>query len=186
VVIAVPGPLTVGLGFWPALPPEKVIALSELTYGTAAKVIVQYAEREAVSAAVGAGCFTDGTPPWLVEQSIHQSGDAACVSSLLGGDAEPGVIDEEVFAAFDRSVATLVGRDVTRTGQLAHSWTGDELTRVIVRAPLGDQRTRVLPQVQRPLGDRVFFAGEHTDDRVGPGGLEGATRSALRVAAEMD
>jgi monoamine oxidase len=31
----------------------------------------------------------------------------------------------------------------------------------------------------------VFFAGEHTDDRVGPGGLEGATRSGLRVASEL-
>jgi monoamine oxidase len=43
----------------------------------------------------------------------------------------------------------------------------------------------VLPHVQRPLGGRVFFAGEHTDDRVGPGGLEGATRSGLRVVAEI-
>ncbi len=184
-VVAVPGPLTIGLGFWPALPPEKVIALSELTYGTAAKVIVQYAERDAVSAAVGHGCFTDGTPPWIVEQSAHQTGDAAAVSSLLGGDAEPAVIDESVFAAFDSSVTALTGMPVTRTGQLSHSWTRDELSRVIVRAPLGDQRTRVLPHVQRPLGNKVFFAGEHTDDRVGPGGLEGATRSGLRVAAEI-
>ncbi len=184
-VVAVPGPLTIGIGFWPALPPEKVIALSELTYGTAAKVIVQYAEREAVSSAVGHGCFTDGIPPWIVEQSAHQPGDAACVSSLLGGDAEPPVIDESVFAAFDTSVTALTGNAVTRIGQLSHSWTRDELAGVIVRAPLGDQRTRVLPQVQQPLGGRVYFAGEHTDDRVGPGGLEGATRSGLRVAAEL-
>ncbi|MCU1394084.1 MAG: lysine-specific histone demethylase 1 [Ilumatobacteraceae bacterium] len=184
-VVSVPGPLTIGIGFWPALPAAKVVALSELTYGTAAKVIVQYAEREAVSTAVGHGCFTDGTPPWIVEQSAHQTGDAACVSSLLGGDAEPAVIDESVFGAFDASVAALTGQVVTRVGQLGHSWTRDELSRVIVRAPLGDQRTRVLPHVQQPLGSRVFFAGEHTDDRVGPGGLEGATRSGLRVAAEI-
>src|SRR5262249_59473652 len=84
-VIAVPGPLTTSIGFWPTLPPEKVIALSELSYGTAAKVVVQYAEGEAVSAAVGHGCFTDRIPPWIVEQSAHQPGDAACVSTLLGG-----------------------------------------------------------------------------------------------------
>lgn len=51
--------------------------------------------------------------------------------------------------------------------------------------PLGDQRTRVSPHVQSPLGGRVFFGGEHTDDRVGPGGLEGATRSGLRAATEL-
>lgn len=185
VVIAVPGPLTTSIGFWPALPAEKVSALTELTYGTATKVISQYAERDLVTKAVGPGCFTDGIPPWIVEQSIHQDGAAACVSSLLGGDAEPDIIDESVFAAFDKSVEALAGQPLTRIGQLAHSWTRDPLTRVIVRAPLGDQRTRVLPDVQRPLGDRVFFAGEHTDDRVGPGGLEGATRSGLRVAAEI-
>ncbi len=185
VVVAVPGPLTTSIGFWPALPAEKVIALSELTYGTATKVIVQYAERDAVSAAVGHGCFTDGTPPWMVEQSAHQPGDAALVSTLLGGDAEPAAVDESTFAAFDTAVTSLTGSTVKRTGQLSHSWTRDELARAIVRAPLGDQRTRVLPHVQRPLGDRVFFAGEHTDDRVGPGGLEGATRSGLRVANEL-
>ncbi len=185
VVVTVPGPLVAGLGFWPALPGERVAALAELSYGTASKVIVQYAERGLVSRALGAGCFTDALPPWMVEQSLHQPGEAVLVSSLLGGDAEPAVADEAVFAAFDRAVAALAGEPVTRLGQLVHSWTRDPFARCVVRAPLGDQRERVLPWVRRPLGDRVFFAGEHTDDRKGPGGLEGATRSALRVLAEL-
>lgn len=185
VVVAVPGPLTLDIGFWPALPPEQVSALSELSYGTATKVVVQYAERDLVSRAIGPGCFTDGIPPWLVEQSVHQGGTGACVSSLLAGDAEPAAIDDRVFDAFDTAVAALAGSRPTRTGRLAHSWTRDALAGVVVRAPLGDQRTRVLPHIRRPLSDRVFFAGEHTDDRVGPGGLEGATRSGLRVAAEI-
>ncbi|MGH3098158.1 MAG: flavin monoamine oxidase family protein [Streptosporangiales bacterium] len=185
VVVTTPGPLVVGLGFWPTLPPEKVSALSELTYGTAAKVAVQYAERNTVSAAVGPGCFTDDVPPWIVEQSVHQPGDAIVVSSLLGGDAEPAEIGPEVYSAFDRSVSALAGGPVVRLGAVSHSWTRDPFSRAIVRAPLGDQRTRVLPHVQRPLAGKVFFAGEHTDDREGPGGLEGATRSGLRAAAEI-
>jgi len=185
-VVSVPGPLVAGLGFWPALDAERVAALAELRYGTASKVVVQYRERAEVSAAVGPGCFTDGVPPWLVEQSPHQPGEAVLVSSLLGGDAEPPVLDDSLAAAFDRAVESLAGRQVTRLGHAAHSWTRDPFARCIVRAPLGDQRTRLLPSVQRPLGDRVFFAGEHTDDRVGPGGLEGATRSALRVLTEFE
>ena len=35
------------------------------------------------------------------------------------------------------------------------------------------------------LGRSVFFAGEHTDDRPGPGGMEGAIKSAYRVVAEV-
>lgn len=185
VVVTVPGPLVAGLGFWPPLPPAKVSALSELTYGTAAKVVVQYADRDTVSSAVGPGWFTDDVPPWLVEQSVHQPGDAVLISSLLGGDAEPPEIGADVYSAFDRSISALVGRPVARLGQVSHSWTRDEFSRAIVRAPLGDQRARILPEVQRPLANLVFFAGEHTDDREGPGGLEGATRSGLRVAAEL-
>lgn len=39
VVVAVPGPLTTSIRFWPALPPEHVAGLAELTYGTATKLI---------------------------------------------------------------------------------------------------------------------------------------------------
>lgn len=184
VVVTVPGPLTVGLGFDPPLPPEKVRALAELRYGTATKVVVQYAERAAVAAAVGAGCFTDGVAPWLVEQSRHQPGDSALVSSMPGGDAEPASVDDAFLDALDRDVAVLARRRVTRLAALSHSWTRDEFARAVVRAPLGDQRVRVLPEVRRPLADVVFFAGEHTDDRVGPGGLEGAVRSGMRASSE--
>ena len=65
------------------------------------------------------------------------------------------------------------------------NWTKDPFTRAVVRAPIGDQRETVLPLLRRPLGSRVFFAGEHTDDRVGPGGMEGAIRSAYRVTREI-
>ena len=185
VVVTVPGPLVVGLGFDPPLPPEKVQALSELRYGTAAKVVVQYAERAAVSAAIGPGVFTDGVPPWIVEQSVHQDGDSALVSSLLGGDAEPQTVDDDQLDAFDQTVGDLVGRPVKRQAAVSHSWTRDEFARAVVRAPLGDQRTRVLPEMQKPLGNKVYFAGEHTDDRKGPGGLEGAVRSGLRASREI-
>ena len=185
VVVAVPGPLVAGLGFDPPLPPQKVAALAELRYGTATKLVVQYREGAAITAALGPGCFTDGEPPWIVEQSAHQQGDAVVLSTLLGGDAEPSAVGPAQLEAFDRAAGLLADRPVTRLHVIAHSWSNDPLARAIVRAPLGDQRTRLLPHVRQPLDDRVYFAGEHTDDRVGPGGLEGAVRSGLRAAAEV-
>jgi monoamine oxidase len=184
-VVAVPGPLVTALGFDPPLPAETVRALGELRYGTATKVVVQYREREQIAAAIGAGCFTDQVP-WMVDQSAHQPGDAVLVSTLLGGDAEPPAVTEDVLSEFDSTLGTLIGAAPTRIAATAHSWTRDPLSRAIVRAPLGDQRTRTLPCLRRPLGQRVFFAGEHTDDRVGPGGLEGAVRSGHRVATEIE
>jgi hypothetical protein len=65
------------------------------------------------------------------------------------------------------------------------SWTDDPFARCIARAPIGDQRETVLREIQRPLDKRLFFAGEHTDERPGPGGMDGAIRSGLRVVNEV-
>lgn len=185
VIVTVPGPLVTSIGFWPALPPEKAAALAELSYGTATKLVVQYAEGGLIADRLGVGHWSDGALPWLVDQSTHQEGSAICVSGLMGGDREPAVVDETVLTQVDQAIAVLIGQTPTRLGHLSHSWTRDPFARCVVRAPFGDQRTRVLPHISRPLGERVHFAGEHTDARVGPGGLEGAARSGLRVAAEL-
>ncbi len=185
VVVTVPGPLVSQLGFWPALTQDRVAALSELSYGTAAKVIVQYAQRDEIAGVIGDGCFTNSVPPWIVDQSIHQSGNFILTSSLPGGDSEPAIVDVEFIRKWDATVSQLVGHDVEHIKYAAHSWTRDPFSQAIVRAPLGDQRDRILPKIAAPLGTKVFFAGEHTDDREGPGGLEGAARSAVRVLNEL-
>jgi len=184
-VVTVPGPLVAGLGFDPPLPDEKARALPQLRYGTGVKVVVEYRERQLARDAVGTGCLTDGIPPWLVEQTLHQPGETARVATLLGGDAEPRPVDERTLGDLDATMAVLAGQPLTRLGWRAHSWTDDPFGRCIVRAPIGDQRRTVLPAIRAPLLERVFFSGEHTDDRVGPGGLEGAARSARRVVAEV-
>ena len=186
VLVTVPGPLVSELAFDPILPAEKVRALLQLRYGNGTRLIVQYAEREEVHAAVGLGCFTDRMPGYVMEQSVHQPGDHIVISGLAAGDAEPALMTEgEVLDAFDRNISAVVGRPLRRTFGYVKNWTKDPLSRALVRAPLGDQRETVLPEVRRPLGARVFFAGEHTDDRVGPGGMEGAIKSAYRVSREI-
>ena len=81
--------------------------------------------------------------------------------------------------------SSVVGRPVRRTFGMVKSWTRDPWSRAVVRAPIGDQRETVLPVIAAPLGGRLFFAGEHTDPRVGPGGMEGAIKSGNRVAREV-
>ena len=185
VVVTVPGPLVSQLGFWPALTQSKFAALAELSYGTATKVIVQYEQRNEISKAIGDGCFTNTVPPWIVDQSSHQDGDYVLTSSLPGGDKEPHVIGGAFIDEWDDTVSHLLGEKVTHVKYASHSWTTDPFSQAIVRAPMGDQRDRILPIIAAPLGNKVFFAGEHTDDREGPGGLEGAARSAVRVLSEL-
>jgi monoamine oxidase len=186
VLVTVPGPLLSELGFAPALPAEKVKALLQLRYGNGSRVVAQYAERDAIERAIGLGCFTDRVPGFVMAQTMQQPGDSIVISGMAAGDMEPALRSEElILDEFDQTLSTVAGRALTRTFGYVKSWTADPFSRAVVRAPLGDQRQTVLPVISAPLGGRVFFAGEHTDDRIGPGGMEGAIRSAYRVTGEI-
>jgi monoamine oxidase len=93
--------------------------------------------------------------------------------------------DDQILDQVDATMTAVVGRPINRIFGYVKSWTRDPWSRAVVRAPIGDQRDSVLPLIAAPLGGRVFFAGEHTDNRVGPGGMEGAIKSGFRVAREV-
>jgi len=186
VLVTVPGPLVQELGFDPVLPAEKIRALLQMRYGNGTRIVAQYKERELVRGAIGLGCFSDRMPGYIMEQSMQQPGEHVVISGLAAGDVEPALMTEEqILDAFDATISTAVGQPVRRAFGHVKNWTQDPLTRSVVRAPLGDQRETVLPEIRRPVEGRVFFAGEYTDDRVGPGGMEGAIRSAYRVTREL-
>lgn len=186
VVVCVPGPLTTELGWDPPLPAEKVGALVSLRYGTGAAVGIQYAETDVVRGAIQTGVFTDRLPSWFLDVSAYQSGQPIVVVSILSGELQPRGLDEGgILAEADRTMAMVTGSPVKRTFGTVVDWTEDPYSRCIARAPIGDQRETLLPLISAPLGRSVFFAGEHTDDRPGPGGQEGAIKSGYRVAAEI-
>lgn len=186
VLVTVPGPLVSELGFDPILPAEKVRALLQLRYGNGTRLVAQYAEKDDVRAAIGLGCFTDQMPGYIMEQTMQQPGDHIVISGLAAGDVEPALMNEqETLDAFDRTISGVVGKTLKRSFGYVKNWTKDPLSRSVVRAPLGDQRETVLPEIRRPVAGKVFFAGEYTDDRVGPGGMEGAIKSAYRVTREI-
>lgn len=186
VVVTVPGPLVSELAFDPVLPAAKVQALLQLRYGNATRLAVQYAEKGLVQHAIGSGSFTDRMPGFVMEQTVHQAGDQIIVAGLAAGDAEPsGLTDDQILDQVDATMSSLVGQPIKRIFGFVKSWTRDPWSRAVVRAPIGDQRESVLPVIAAPLDGRVFFAGEHTDDRVGPGGMEGAIKSGYRVAREV-
>jgi monoamine oxidase len=186
VVVAVPGPLTTELGWDPPLPAEKVGALVSLRYGTGAGVGIQYAETDTVREAIKTGVFTDRLPNWFLDVSADQPGQPIVVVTILSGERQPrGLDDGAVLAEADRTLEMVTGSPVTRTFGTIANWTDDPWSRCIARAPIGDQRETLIPAIRAPLGRNVFFAGEHTDDRPGPGGMEGAIKSAYRVVGEI-
>ena len=185
-LVTVPGPLVQELGFDPVLPAEKIRALLQMRYGNGTRLVAQYADKDLVRQAIGLGCFTDQMPGYVMEQTMQQAGDQVVISGLAAGDVEPALMtDDQVLDAFDATINAAVGQPVRRTFGYVKNWTQDPFTRSVVRAPLGDQRQTVLPEIRKPVDGRVFFAGEYTDDRVGPGGMEGAIKSAYRVVEEL-
>ena len=185
-VLAVPGPLTTDMGWNPPLPAEKARALVSLRYGTGAAVAAQYRERKAVGDAVRTAFFSDSIPRWMLDLSVDQLGNAAVVTTILSAESEPrGLAQNEVLGEIDSALTGITGSPVTRLGGAIVSWTDDPFARCIARAPIGDQRETLLREIKRPLSNRVFFAGEHTDERPGPGGMDGAIRSGLRVVNDV-
>ncbi len=186
VVVAVPGPLTTELGWDPPLPPEKVGALVSLRYGTGAGVAIQYAQTDTIRDAIKTGIFTDRLPNWFLDVSTYQSGLPIVLVTILSGERQPrGLDDGAVLEQADQTLELVTGSPVTRTFGTIANWTDDPWSRCIARAPIGDQRETLIPAIRAPLGRTVFFAGEHTDDRPGPGGMEGAIKSAHRVVDEI-
>jgi monoamine oxidase len=186
VVVCVPGPLTTELGWDPPLPPEKVGALVSLRYGTGVGVGIQYAQTDVIREAIRTGIFTDRLPNWFLDVSAYQPGLPIVVVTILSGERQPRGLDESaVLAEADTTMEMVTGSRVTRTFGTVVNWTDDPYSRCIARAPIGDQRETLLPLIRAPLGRKVFFAGEHTDDRPGPGGMEGAIKSAHRVVGEI-
>ena len=184
-VTAVPGPLTTELGWDPPLPPEKVSALVSLRYGTGAGVGIQYAETDVIRPAIQTGIFTDRLPNWFLDVSAYQPGQPIVVVTILSAERQPRLGEETILAEADRTMAMVTGGPVTRVHGTVVNWTDEPYSRCIARAPIGDQRETLLEPIKAPLAGRVYFAGEHTDDRPGPGGMEGAIKSGYRVAAEI-
>jgi monoamine oxidase len=184
-VVAVPGPLTTELGWDPPLPPEKVAALVSLRYGTGAGVALQYAETDTIRAAIKTGVFTDRLPNWFLDVSAHQSGQPIVVVTILSGERQPRLEEDTIFEQADDTMAMVTGTSVSRRFGTVANWTDDPWSRCIARAPIGDQRETLIPAIRAPLGHTVYFAGEHTDDRPGPGGMEGAIKSGYRAADEI-
>lgn len=128
---------------------------------------------------------SEQSPGFILEQTVHQGGDKIVVA-LLAADAEPVFeTDRQTMDGVDAIMSSVFGRPLTRVFGWVNSWTRDPWSRAVVRAPIGDQRASVLPLIAAPLDGRVFFAGEHTEPRVGPGGMEGAIKSGHRVAKEI-
>jgi|GEM_PF-2769472 len=184
VVMAVPAFVLPTIGFDPPLPATVTGALTSLQRAAGGKVIAQYAEGDAVRAALTRGVFTDGPVNTAWVGNPHVTEGPAVVSGLVSGTQRHVIeCDRTALGALDEVVAVAVGGPITRIAGARKNWTADPFALGMGATTSSSARRALAAQFATP-DRRVYFAGDHTDVEMG-GTMEGAVRSGLRAADEV-
>lgn len=185
VIVAVPAFVVGTLGYDPPLPRNMMTALSALQRPRGGKVACQYAEGDAVRAALTQVVSSDGPINTSFVSNEYTKDGPAVVSGFITGD-DRFILETEGAAAdaLDAVVEAVVGSPVTRLASRQQNWTADPYVRSITgQADFTGRGGGFAAQFAVPH-HRVHFAGDHTDVYY-QGSLEGAALSGLRAADEV-
>ena len=184
-VMAVPATTLREIRFSPPLAAEQWRAISELEYGPATRVLLQFERpfwrrgkrHRAFGTALSIGAVWDAAE--------HQRGRSGMLMLLAGGRASGQCREIVVREGPDGIVDRLrwLGRPSPLKAMWHTSWEDDPFARggYAVFSPGFDPRLR--DWLRRPAG-RVVFAGEHTSVKW-EGFMNGAIESGRRAAAEL-
>lgn len=184
VIVTAPFHVLATIGFDPPLEPARLAALNAFRPSSGGKVVAQYAEGDAVRAALARACFTDGEIHTMWVSNPYVTEGPAVVTGFASGSNR--VLLESPDAALrllDEFVAVAAQAPVTRIAGAVKDWTADRWALAAATTPGESQRGELIPRVAQPL-NRVHFAGDYTDMRW-PGTMEGAVRSGVRAADEV-
>lgn len=182
VIIAVPVPPTLDIGFDPVLPAWKVNALLSTPMSQGGKVIGQYSHGSLISEHLTHAVVSDG-PISLAWTRPPGPEDTIVVLGLIPDHAD-GVLRSEAraLAELDELIRLVVGDAPKRLAGVLRDWTAEEFTGGVVSGTRADH-DRLISLLAQNVG-AIHFAGEHTD-LIFASGMEGALRSGLRAADEI-
>jgi monoamine oxidase len=181
VLVAVPAAVTNAISFQPALPAWKTGALGRVGRGEAAKLHLPLAKAAPSSAVLdistGFWCWTADLASGETQPVVHSFASSAPVLEALEVARGPSTW----VAALTRLRPDLA---LEPHRALLTTWSDDPWTQMAYAASSTRGRADDADLLAGPVG-RVHFAGEHT---AGPwaGLMEGALRSGLRAAEELD
>jgi monoamine oxidase len=188
VVVAVPSSIVAqgGLVFTPFLPAEILQAHSDLPLGLMNKVALRFKRnvfpgelseglRQQRSGLRGMSYITRlwgsnvalGASAGALAHELEAAGEAAAIDFALGELAQ--MLGNDVKRLFDRGAATAWAADPFSRGAYSHCLPG---------------RYGARERLTRPVGERIVFAGEHTE-QAAYGTLHGAHLSGLRAARQV-
>ena len=183
--------------FSPALPASKTGAMSRIGMDASIRFILEFKRNfygEAMAALLGGAEGPDylnsaiGRSELNKTLSITINGPKAeQLSSLSGTQAVQQLLDE-MDIAFGNSLATNNIRRDTADNSLVFTmkdWTKDPLIKGGFSYPLPGGSNADRTALAAPVGDKLFFAGEATDDKGEYGTVSGALNSGERAAFEV-
>lgn len=179
--------------FDPPLPAEKQQALQFIETGDVAKVLLQFSspfwQRIENGKYEDALFFRPDADPFGVYW-IAARGNGPVVTAWAGGPkatrllASGGDLVKTALRGFGRLLGDEAAARGAFEGGIVHNWTADPFSGgayTYLRTGAGDARETLA----RPLGGRVFFAGEATCSSGHSGTVDGALETGERAAAEV-
>ncbi len=173
-------PLTVfrNIPITPALPAERQYVFDQVTYDSYQRFVFQASSKFWLEEGHSINMELDHPDLWEVWQS---SDEVDTNRAIILGTGPGGVSPQRALAAF-REVYP--GKNDTIEQVISKDWTKDTFSPSCERAafPVGELN-KFWPRIIQPQG-RIHFAGAYADNL--NWGTEAATRSANRVAREID
>ncbi|MDL5047632.1 NAD(P)/FAD-dependent oxidoreductase [Oscillatoria amoena NRMC-F 0135] len=184
------------ISFSPALPASKATAMNRMGMDASMRVILEFKRNfygEAIAAIFGGTQGPDylnaaiGRSELNRTLSITINGEKAGQLSGLSGDEVVLQLLSELDAVFDGKATENIRRDTTDNSLVytIKDWTKDPLIKGGVSYPLPGGTNADRTDLGAPVGDKLFFAGEATDDTGEFGTVSGALKSGERAAFEV-
>jgi len=177
-VNCIPLPAFKNIPIQPALPPERQYINENLTYGSYQRFVFQASSKFWLEDGLSINLDLNHPDLWQVWQSADEV-DTTRV--IILGTGPGGISPQRALAAFR---ATYPGKKDTIEQVVSRDWTKERYSSTCERLPfpIGELH-RFWPHLMKPHG-RIHFAGAYADNL--NWGTEAATRSANRVATEID
>ncbi|MBX3469302.1 MAG: FAD-dependent oxidoreductase [Planctomycetes bacterium] len=189
VVVTPSAPVVESIAFNPPLPAWKREALANLPMGRFGKVMIEF-DRDVFTRVVptGARIYDTTNPRGVVEYVIRPFGQDVVIA-LFGGELAEDMERmgrERATEYVKEKLARIFGEQVRPAARRAEltTWNTDPLTRgAFSAAAPGHFEAR--EAAGRPVGNRIFFAGEATAPPMWVATIAGAYLSGERAASEV-
>jgi monoamine oxidase len=185
-ILAAPLPALRRVVFTPALPSLLTQAITDLSYATHVKVLLQYSQRFWQTLGLSGEIVTDLPLGCVWEATGSQAGTMGILVTYTSGCFGEQFEALEDAQRIKRAVAELEaiypGSYRQVTAATTYAWNQHPYIGGAFSMPAPGQLSAFWGALRQPHG-RLYFAGEHTDAYFGY--MEGAIRSGQRVAQQL-